>query len=321
MHWTYGLSNPKKVITHGDMDPWLEEEAHNPPCLRHVCVYLVGPEEWNPEAGYSPSDLRESFLANDLAWLAERMRRMLLLDSKGVMINPARAALHQVDVLEQGLLSYFTIPPGSAPLREDGNPRTACYFVSGIVAKSMLRQPASRGEGTLLRSSDHRINIWGLRHEFQRALAYLGAVSHQTNLVYDSFLGECLVFQTRPEGSSNVLGSSIWEDKPKVYFQGSVDPIDGAEYFASYDFPNGLTFDTEANVTPQVPVYDATYPSFEVGENVWEDVKKLPRHIGEVSTEAVVTVAYTAELVYCPFAIPPSRKVELYVQFVIIHKM
>ncbi|KAF6742745.1 hypothetical protein DFP72DRAFT_1081511 [Ephemerocybe angulata] len=248
--------------------------------------------------------------------LLKRLKAMLLLESRKVMVNPARADVTQVKVLDRGFVSYFTIPFELAPPRQDGNPRTACFFLSGIVAKSMLRQPATKPEGSLLGYSDHRIALWGFNHEFQRALAYLGAVGGYKNLVYESFLGECLIFRTLPEGASRTISSAFSENESKPYFQGELDESDNnAQHFASYDFPNGLKYETK------VPVYDATDPNLGVSDNVWEDIKKLPLHLGEVPGEAVVTVAYTAELVFVPFAIPPCRKVDLYIQFVVIHKM
>ncbi|KAF6741977.1 hypothetical protein DFP72DRAFT_1082838 [Ephemerocybe angulata] len=246
MEWTKRYLLPGHAVQHGEIDPWLQANGRAIPDLGYVNLRSVGTERWNPDAGYSPSGLKDDYVTRASSkWLSCRLKDFLLLECTGVMINPARAAVTQVEVLRKGQQIYFTAPSNIAPSRRNGSPRTVCYFISGIVAKSLLRQPMTKPENSLFATPDHRIILWGFKHEFQRALSYLGAVSHHRNLVFDSCFGECLVFKTLPEGYTRAPIMAPFVSEAEPYQHGPSDPTDNTRHFSSYDFPNGLRYDTE----------------------------------------------------------------------------
>ena len=142
---------------------------------------LLQPYETTPAADYLP----------------DRLKALALFQQQGVFINPARAKLSKVTVSPYGTSNYFIIPAAVLRPSNGALPFAACFVMTGVCAYCNLYQPAQKvlGERRII---DHRIGLYPVEFEYQRALRFLAIAAKKASIRY-SFTSGILAFTTKTE--------------------------------------------------------------------------------------------------------------------------
>lgn len=137
----------------------------------------------------------------ELSVTIRRLHQALNLPGFKSIINPARAPLGFVQALKSEDGTYPIIPPRFRVHRKNGEPRMACFLMTGTVSQSFIlgegytSQPNSSGRTR----TDKRLSIQPFFGEYQRSLAYIGASLLQPCVAYE-FDDACISFITRKKG-------------------------------------------------------------------------------------------------------------------------
>ncbi|KAF6747690.1 hypothetical protein DFP72DRAFT_854085 [Ephemerocybe angulata] len=291
--------------------------------------------------GLSSIVLRDGLIETpETAWAAERLHQALNLPGFKSIVNPARAPLGLVQALKGADGTYPIIPPRFGLHRKNGEPRMACFLMTGTVAESFIlgngytSQPNSSGKTR----TDKRLNIQPIFGEYQRAMAYIGASLHQPCVAYE-FDNACISFITRRKDPERLTAFNKAVAPPAIPLNASSTPSSlplplrsmtrGPQPFhlgpcdndrlgvhaVNMDFPVALRFETT------IPVFDATNPLLcfnKDREALWEDLFRLPLYHGEIPATALVTVGYTAAVDEAEGTSSPPL-LSLGLQFVVIH--
>ncbi|KAJ3510212.1 hypothetical protein NMY22_g16037 [Coprinellus aureogranulatus] len=226
------------------------------------------------------------------SFVQERLMFMVTFQHKGVYVNPSRAKLDRVTTNGYGTSTYFVMPESVVQPRNGALPYHACFLMTGVCAYSKLFRPASKTSNQRT-TVDHRIGLYPIEFEYQRAMTYLANVTKKPSLRY-SFTSGILAFSTKPEGSSDSsknfgaspTKSSFHNDRDGPIAQTSIaNPL--LEHFRSSRFPGALTYDDV------VPIFDARGSMYATGPFDLTILHTLPLITADVEESSVVTVGFT----------------------------
>ncbi|KAJ3521125.1 hypothetical protein NMY22_g12443 [Coprinellus aureogranulatus] len=228
-----------------------------------------------------------------VANLQDRLISMVTFMQSGVFVNGARAPLNKVIPKGYGTSTYFVMPTSVVQPRNGAPPFHACFLMTGVCAYSYLFSPAQKSFSgkTII---DHRLGLYPLEFEYQRALSYIGNVAKKYTLRY-SFTSGILAFSTKTEASSEANSTNFGASPKKSAFHrhrtaptaqsSAANPV--LEHLRTLRFPAALAFQDK------VPVFDARGTNFITGQFDLTTLHSLPLITTEVDESSVVTVGYT----------------------------
>ncbi|KAF6741547.1 hypothetical protein DFP72DRAFT_1083662 [Ephemerocybe angulata] len=320
-------------MPHGGIEATLVKGTTSLPDLSGVRVKPYG--SWfahTDEEIKRPYELRNRMLEDvESHWIARRLDDVLSSVGEDVIINPARASLQKAQGLRCSIGIYIVVAPSNYPSRVNGSPRMATFIMTGYVTNApFLRGPGFR-QGNMI---DHRISIWPLEGEMQRSIAYIGAVTHQTDVAFSFFNGQ-ITFITKKKNMPDEVNhrrkineAQTWRAiqipvtesplphlattrGPEAYHVEAWDVADSRSFTEKKDYPVALPFECD------VPVFDGSDRtlSFSGTSSVWANLHDLPQLQGEIATGSLVTIGFTA-FVTDPGCAASPWKVTMPLQFV-----
>ncbi|KAJ3526606.1 hypothetical protein NMY22_g10098 [Coprinellus aureogranulatus] len=276
-------------------------------------VPLFGSKDAPEEEALKISQLLQLYQATrTAAYLKDRLMYMTTFTQQGVLVNPARARLDRVTTNQIGTSTYFVMPSSLVQPRPGALPFFACFLMTGVCAYSFLFSDATKivNQRTIV---DHRIGLYPIEWEYQRAMTYLGNVAKKNTLRY-SYTSGVMAFSSKIEGivclhtpficaqskaPSQWLGatdnstnfgaspnkSAFHRDRPMSQTS-VVNPA--LEYLRTSRFPTALSYNDT------VPIFDARNTTFLNGTFDLAALHTLPLIKTEVEESSVVTVGFTS---------------------------
>ncbi|KAJ3517768.1 hypothetical protein NMY22_g13894 [Coprinellus aureogranulatus] len=296
--------------TYSDLEP-----------LKKVELFpLFNTQDAPEEEALKVSQIIRSYKSSRTAsFLQERLMFMVTFQHKGVYVNPSRAKLDRVTTNGYGTSTYYVMPDSVVQPRNGALPYHTCFITTGVCAYSKLFRPASKTSNQRT-TVDHRIGLYPIEFEYQRAMTYLANVTKKSSLRY-SFTSGILAFSTKPEGSAESSTNFGASPKKSSFHNGRDGPLAQTsianpllEHFRSSRFPGALTYDDV------VPIFDARGSTYATGPFDLTILHTLPLITADIEESSVITVGFTSNTYLSGNgSLAGHDLLSLNVQFVIVH--